>query len=359
MKSRFVLLACAASLVACNPAVQAPSAALPVYVQTVQASAQGAVQRLAATVQARQEVELAFRTAGRVQKRWVDVGQRVRAGQALAQLELSDYQLALQAAQAQLQATQLDAAQQQRDAVRLERLVGDGSVGAADAERQRTGAGGAAARVQAAQAQAQLAAQRLGYATLVAPFDGVVTQLRLEPGQVVGEGAGVLGLARLDALELQADVPEGWVSQLRSLEASALAQRWTLRELAPAAHPQTRTHRARFSPAQSLPWQDGLLGRSTVLSLQAPAPSGAVTLPSSALLGWAVLPQQPAQAQVWTVEGGKLKALPVQVLDRQTDAGRQSVQVAGLPAGAVVVMLGAHKLDAGMAVRPVPLERQP
>ena len=55
------------------------------------------------------------------------------------------------------------------------RLLADGSVGAADHERQKARADAAAARYEQATRQLALARNRDGYTTLVAPYAGVIT----------------------------------------------------------------------------------------------------------------------------------------------------------------------------------------
>lgn len=57
-------------------------------------------------VRARTESRLGFRVAGKIVQRQAELGQRVRAGQVLAQLDPQDYQLAAAAAQAQMSAAQ-------------------------------------------------------------------------------------------------------------------------------------------------------------------------------------------------------------------------------------------------------------
>jgi RND family efflux transporter MFP subunit len=341
------LLAGVVLLAACSRAAEAPSAPRPVYVATIAQDA-GAVQRLSATLQSRTEVELGFRTGGRVQERLVDAGQFVRAGQPLARLERQELQLAVAAAEAQRDAARVDQSQQQRDAARLQRLAGDGTVGTADEERQRSGAAAALERLRAAEAQLGLAQQGLAHAELRAPFDGVITSVALEPGLVAPIGQPLIAIAAPRQLELQVDLPQALAEQARKLRAEALGQAWTLRELAPAAHPQTRTHRARFVPTKPLAWQDGLLGSSVELQLQG-STAPAISLPGSALLA------KDGEARVWRVEGDRLLPQSVQLLARSGDR----VMVSGLQPGQQIVVLGAHKLDAGQRVRAVKLERQP
>ena len=109
----------------------------PVLVSVVRQQSTDSARQFSAVVEARDETRLGFRAAGKVTDRQAEVGQRVRAGQVLATLDVNDYQLAVTAAADQLRAAQVDAKQQRADAERLARLLKDGSVGQADMERQR------------------------------------------------------------------------------------------------------------------------------------------------------------------------------------------------------------------------------
>ncbi|WP_374662113.1 efflux RND transporter periplasmic adaptor subunit [Inhella sp.] len=341
-------LAAVALLTACSQAAPPTAPPLrPVYVHAVESAT--STETLQATVQSRYEVELGFRSGGRVLERRVDAGARVQSGQLLARLDPTEQQQAVGAARAQLAAAEWDASQQASDASRLARLATDGSVGSADAERQQTGARAAAERVRAAQAQLRLAEERLAHTELRAPFAGVVTVVRAERGQVLPEGQPLLQLAASDALELQIDLPPALAAQAEHLQGEALGRRWRLRELQAAAHPQTRTQRARFAPVgEPLAWKASLLGRTVALPLTGQAAVPRLRVPASSLL-----PGEPAR--VWRVVDQRLQALPVHVAGREGDAAL----ISGVPEGSVLVMLGAHRLEAGQAVRPVPMERAP
>lgn len=185
----------------------APQAAVrTVYVSTVAAADESDLRSFTASVRARVETELAFRTGGKIVQRLVDVGTQVRAGQALARLDTNDYALAVQAAEDQVRAARVDAEQSASDEARFRRLSAEGSVGMADHERQKARADAAAARLSQAQSQLALARNRDTYTTLVAPYDGVVTALRIEMGQVVAEGQPVLAVARDGEREIVADI---------------------------------------------------------------------------------------------------------------------------------------------------------
>jgi len=349
------LAAASAFLAGCGGPPAPTAVVKPVFVTTVQPSASASTRSFNAVVRARVETELGFRTGGKVVERMVEVGDAVKAGQPLARLDPADYRLAVAAAADQVQAAAVDAQQAASDEARFRRLLADGSVGAADHERQKARADAAAARLEQVRRQLELARNREGYATLLAPYAGLVTGLRFERGQVVGEGQPLLSLAREGEREIVADLPEEWVARARTLSAAATPWqdansplRLVLRELSPLASAQGRTFRARYAAAPESRAQVAVLplGSTMQLKLSGPA-AGPVTtaLPVSALV------KASGSAGVWVLDakGSGLVFQPVQVLHM----GEASVQVTGLAAGSKVVSVGAQKLDAGLRVRAV------
>jgi RND family efflux transporter MFP subunit len=349
----------AAGLSACGGGPRDAVAATPrkpVIVMTVRQSP-GTEQRvLTATVRARVETELGFRTGGKVVERLVDVGARVESGQVLARLDVTDNELAVQSALDQVRAATVDAEQAASDEARMGRLLDEGSVGAADHERQKARADAAAARLDQARRGLSLAHNRADYTTLRAPYAGLVTGRTLETGQVVGEGQPVFTLARQGEREIVADVPESLIDGVRELRATAV--RWQgsgepiplrLREVAPMASAMTGTFRVRYAidaPADAGA-RELALGATMQLRLERAAAAG-IELPASALVKGSGAPG------VWVVDGtdGGLRFERVQV----QSFGPRSVRVEGLADGARVVTVGAQKLDAALKVTPV--ERQ-
>ena len=373
--SRPVALACATmglaiALTACAPKTTPAPIVQSVYVSPVR-NDNGAVQRvLFGSVRPRVEADLSFRTGGKVTERLVELGQSVRAGQALARIDPADYQLTVQAATEQQRAAEVDAVQSGSDAARFKRLLADGSVSAADAERQQARADAAAARLTQAQKQSELARNRAGYAVLTAPFAGVVTAVRFETGQLVDDKQAVLSVAKPGELEVIVDVPESLVAGLRAWQASAmpgnLADLSTgkpmplrLRELAPSANPATRTTRARYALVTQAEGSDLRMGMSAEVRLQQAGRINGAELPLGALLvtnsndtmGKSSAGAAIAGPSVWLVDTktGALQRQAVQLLSQSTD----QVRVAGLAEGALVVSVGAQKLDAGLKVQAV------
>lgn len=343
-------------LAACGDTPAPAAAVKPVFVTTVTAGHSAQTRVFTAVVRARVETDLGFRTGGKVVERLVEVGDAVQAGQALARLDPADYRLAAGAAGDQVQAASAEAQQAASDEARLRRLLADGSVGAADHERQKARADAAAARLDQARRQLEVARNREGYATLVAPYAGVVTALRFERGQVVAEGQPVVSLARAGEREIVADLPEEWVSRVRSLTATATP--WNdaeppaplvLREVSPLASTQGRTFRVRYAaaPQSRMRIADLPLGSTVQLNLSAPPSAG----PAAAVLPVTALVKTSGAAGVWVLneKGTGVAFAPVQVVG----ADDASVRVTGLAAGSRVVSVGAQKLDAGMAVRAI------
>ncbi|PKO88867.1 MAG: efflux RND transporter periplasmic adaptor subunit [Betaproteobacteria bacterium HGW-Betaproteobacteria-12] len=342
-----IVLAFATVLSACGEKSLPQQKPHPVLVVTTHNVSGGYERTFTGVVRARHESEQGFRTGGKVVARMVEVGQSVVAGQPLAHLDSADYELAVRAAEEQLQTMRVDAEQAASDEARFRRLLADNSVAIADHERQKARADAAAARQAQASHQLELARNRAKYTTLVAEFDGVITAVRFEAGQIVTEGQPIVTIVKPSELEVVADLPEEMAGSAHSLSASAsfwdapgLAVQLKLRELSPAAAAQTRTFRARFSILDKSPALQ--LGMTAKLHLAAKDAEPAAVLPATAI--W----KTNGTSMVWQVASGgsKLVAQPVEVI-RYTD---EAVLVRGLPDGTKVVTAGIQKLTPGLEV---------
>ncbi len=302
----------------------------------------------AGEVRARVESRLGFRVGGKIVRRAVEPGQRVRAGQLLAQLDARDYQLAADAARAQLRAatTQRDLAA--ADLKRYQSLKDDGFISSAEMERRSAQLKAAQATLD--QAQAQLASQgnQAGYTSLVADAAGVVTGIEAEVGQVVGAGTPVVRIAQDGARDVVFAVPEDRVAgvrvgQLVDVRVWAGDARLTgsVREVAAAADPVTRTYAVKVALAGEAP----PLGATAYVTPQdgnAPV-RPAIKLPTSAL--W----QQGQGSAVWVFDeaSGTVRAQAVQVAGAD---GNEAVISEGLAPGMRVVASGVHVLAPGQRV---------
>ncbi|PKL96955.1 MAG: efflux RND transporter periplasmic adaptor subunit, partial [Gammaproteobacteria bacterium HGW-Gammaproteobacteria-7] len=167
----------------------------------------------AGTVVAHEQPELAFRVAGRITSRTAEVGERVREGQVLAELDRADFVLQVDASQAQLASARsdLELARSERD--RYRSLLDERLISQSDFDARNTRLEAAQARVREAQAQLSVAQNQLAYARLVAPADGVIVERRAEAGQVVSAGQTVFVIAVSGAREIAISVPEREISK--------------------------------------------------------------------------------------------------------------------------------------------------
>ncbi len=300
-------------------------------------------------IRARREADLGFRTGGRIVAREVDLGTRVTRGQELARLDAADLLLAVRSSEADLASARSLAAQASADAGRSRALVRQGWVAAASDEVKQAAATAAAQRVASASAALDLARNKLDYAVLRAPHDGIVTGLVADPGTVVAEGQAVLRLAESGAPEAEVALPE---SALAGADApGATATFWArpdarlavrLRELSPTAERGLRTYVAHYVVVDPPLWL--MQGMTATVHLPQPGDARAVAvLPASALADRGQGPM------VWVVapEGGPPRPRTVAV--RRID--NQRVVVTGLEDGALVVAIGVQKLDPASRIR--------
>jgi RND family efflux transporter MFP subunit len=305
--------------------------------------------RLAAVVAPRWQVPVAFRTGGRIESRAVDVGDVVRAGDVLFTLDPADLEAAVVAAEADVRAARAQMTQAAAEAGRRKALRERGFAADAEVEKVTAAADTARETTEAAEAALTLARNRLSYATLRAPDSGIVTAVRAEAGEVVEEGAPVATLVRRDGVEIRIDIPETLIHEIRSFDASATL--WAmpearhplrLREVSAAADPVTRTFDVRFTVPGDL--RERLFpGMSAAVELTRPAGAPVAVLPATALV------QEGGRAFVWQVPPDGTRALRTPV--RLEAIGAGTVTVSGVPDGARIVSVGAHRIDAELPIR--------
>ncbi|RYF23037.1 MAG: efflux RND transporter periplasmic adaptor subunit [Comamonadaceae bacterium] len=300
-------------------------------------------------VRARVESRLGFRVAGKIVQRQAELGQRVQAGQVLAQLDPRDYQLAADAARAQVAA-----ARTQRDLVaadfkRYAALKDQNFISGAELERRQASVQSAQASLD--QAQAQLASQgnQATYTRLVADVSGVVTGIDAEPGQVVSAGTPVVRIAQDGPRDVVFVVPEDKVAQLRTGQDVAVRS-WSggpsmagrVREVAASADPVTRTFQVKVAVDGN---EAPPLGATVYVAPKVPGQAGVqvLKLPTSALR------QDGAQTAVWVYDAasGTVRSQAVQVA---TADGNEAVIAGGLQPGMQVVAAGVHVLSPGQKV---------
>ncbi len=160
------------------------------------------------TLQPWHEADLSFKASGRLSAVRVKVGDKVKAGASLAQLDSSEAAAQRRAAEAQLKASRAQLALAQDNDQRTSAMVTAGAVGEATGTQVRGQLALVGAQVEAAQAQLAIASLALGNHALTAPFAGLVTRAPTGPGAVVGAGTPLIHLQDTTRLRLVATVSE-------------------------------------------------------------------------------------------------------------------------------------------------------
>jgi len=309
--------------------------------------------RAVGEVRPRYESELGFRVSGKVISRLVDVGATVKAGDPLARLDDQDYRNKLRSAEADLvsaQAVQVEAASAEE---RYRQLLASGSTTRANYDTALKNLRSADAKLESAKANHDMAKDQLDYAELRAEFDGIVTAVGADPGQVVNSGKMIIRLAQpgdKDAVfsiaqsvfgNRKPDGNERPEITVTLLSNSAILADGTVREISPVADPVTRTYQVKVT-LKNAP-EEMRFGGSVVGRLKA-ATEPVVVLPGSALFDKGGTPA------VWVVNTttGTLALKPVMIGRYETD---RVIVSDGLAKGDIVVTAGVNRLRENQNVR--------
>ena len=203
---------CAIALAACKgkagPDLGAPPPKVHVTTEAVAEHPMPKIIPLTGTLEAAQRTDLSANAAGRVQKTFVERGQKVKAGDAIAQLDVRAAALSSQEAQASLNSvqTQLDSAQ--AECTRYQALFDRKAATQQEYDRQMTQCRQQESTLAQAKARAADALRTVGDGTVRAPFAGVVSERLVNVGDYVRADSKVATLVVADPLRLEMTVSE-------------------------------------------------------------------------------------------------------------------------------------------------------
>ncbi len=345
-------LACLAILAAagCSRPTPAPEPVRAVKVIQITAGQIGSGQELSGEVRARVESRLGFRVGGKLIRRSVEVGQQVKVGQVLAQLDPRDYQLAVDAARAQTNAARTNRDLAEADYKRYKALKDQNFISGAELERREASLKAAQAQLEQAQAQQAVQGNQADYAALVADVAGVVTAVEAEVGQVVAAGVPVVRIAADGPRDVLLSVPEDKVTgvklgQVARVQAWGQGGQWAarVREVGASADALTRTFTVKLALEAATPPPLGATVSATLPGLGGQQGRPAIKVPTSAL-------RQEAQGSaVWVLDQASMtvRMQPVQITAAD---GNDIVVASGLQPGQWVVSAGVHVLSPGQKV---------
>lgn len=357
LKLSVLVLLAVAGLSGCSgerqPAVPAPETVHNVSVLTAQRANVPDLLEAVGTVRAAQTSNLASQMMGNIVEVRVHEGDRVQRGEVLAVIDDAQPRAAVDrataadtAAQQELVAAQSDLTLADATLKRYQTLYERKSVSpqefdevkarqqAGQARRDMAQAGQAQARAALTQARASL-----GYTRIRAPFDGVVTEKKADPGTLASPGMPIFIIEDVRRYRLEATVNETDLRYLRigqqapvmldALENAELKGQVT--QIVPAADPASRSFMVKIELPVDSRLHSGLFGRAQFSRGQKPA----LLIPRTAV-----------------VERGQLQG--VLVLDQNQVAGLRYITL-GKPFGADIEVLaglqGGERLVANPADR--------
>src|ERR1700751_4875922 len=337
-----------------------------VRVARVEPSGDIEVVKLPATTSAFASANIFARASGYVGRREVDIGDRVKAGQLLAEIVAPE--LDHQITQAEATLAQLKSALQQAEANRvLAKVTWDrdrplfdkgwvtaqqGTIDDQTFKAQESAVQVAQANVTAEEAQLQVLHQQKVYQHVVAPFDGVITQRNIDVGSLVQadatSGTFMFNIMQANVIRTQVFVPQdeafglkpGIEAEVDVPEIPDRAFPGKVTRIADAIQPGSRTLLTEID----IPNPDGALtpGIYCTIELHIPRKTPSFTVSADAIIF------NQAGLQVAVVEDGVVHLRKVGVV---RDLGRQILVNAGVRRGDQVILNPVVDLAEGTRVK--------
>jgi RND family efflux transporter MFP subunit len=363
------------SLSACSsPEASAPKPLPPVKTYTVAETVPDSSVRYSASIEAFEQVPLAFKTSGYVEQvlrrtgadgrtRALQPGDRIGRGAVLARVQERDYRDRVNQSRARLAEAEAGMVKARLDLERARTLFQSDSLTKPELDAAQAAFDSADARIIAARADLELASSALSDTALVSPGSGVILERRIEVGSLASAGTVAFVLGDLGSVKARFGIPDGMVQSVRlgdaigvtveGLGAASFSGRVTA--VAPVADAQSRV----FDVEVTIGNGDGRLrpGMIGTVAISQAGPGRRAAASRLAVPLTAVVRSEAAGAQ-----------FAVLVVERQSDVdvarvrhvelgevlGNAITVLKGLRAGEQVIVSGATLLVDGNPVRVLP-----
>ncbi len=170
---------------------------------------------LTGIVAADQRAEVTADTQGKVLSVMVERGQRVKFGAPVVQLDVRSAALGAREAQANLASARAQRELAEEECKRVKSLLEKGAITRSEYDRQITQCTSALQQVTAAEARTAMMSKSVADGIVRAPFDGLVAEKNVTPGEWVAPGRALFTLVDDDPLRIQLSVPEAAVRAIK------------------------------------------------------------------------------------------------------------------------------------------------
>lgn len=308
---------------------------------------------LPGNTQAFTDTPIYARTSGYLQRWYVDIGARVKAGQLLAEIETPEIDQQLQQARADLQMAQANLGLAKSTAERWQFLSKTDSVSKQETDEKIGDLNAKKAIVESAASNVRRLEDTQGFQKIYAPFDGVITARNTDTGSLINAGSTNSGkelfhLAAVNRLRVYVNVPEVYARAARPGAQATL----TLDEFPGRTFHGTlaRTSNSIDMAAHTLlaevdvsnPAGELLPGAYVLVHLKLPGQIRAVTVPANSLLF------RSEGLRVAVVRDGHAELVPIKI---GRDYGSEVEVVSGLRTNEPIIVNPADSLVSGATVR--------
>jgi len=310
-----------------------PQSVLPtaaVHIQTVEETFTQPQVELVATIQAVEQAAIAAKITGTITELPVVLGSRVKKGDMLVKISAEEISARVLQAQAQL-------AQAKRNLTREQKLLKKNATTPETVNSMQD-------MFAVARASFQEAKTMLGYTTITAPFDGVITRKLANSGDLATPGTPLLQLENDTDLQAVTAVPESLVNLVTrgdklsvQVPSARLTVIGTVAEIAPAADPLSRTAPVKIDVKNNPALRTGQFAR-IILPV---APAATLLIPRSAVIPFGQMDK------VFVLEEGKAQ---LRLVRTGSITGEQVEILAGLTPGDQVIVDNNTLLVSGQPV---------
>lgn len=199
----------------CSKEVEQQEVIRPVRYMQVYSTGGSRVRIFTGVAQAGIESRLSFKVPGTIKRISVRVGDSVKRGQLLAELDANDYQVQVQQAEAARNQAEAQARNASASYNRVRALYENNNASRSDLDASRAAYESANAAVQSAKKQLELANLQLSYTRLTAPTDGNIAAVNAEVNENAAAGLPVVILTAGKVIEVKLSIPEILISKIR------------------------------------------------------------------------------------------------------------------------------------------------
>ena len=331
----------------------------PLFAAEVTTDADRSGRSFPGRARANQEVDLSFRVNGPLIELPNDiVGKSYQQGEVIARIDPRDYEVKIEDVEGKLERSRSAVKRAQGEYERELAIFKEdpGATSSTAVDRKRDQRDSAAGEVRSLEASLEAARDNLKYASLVAPFNGMVTAKYVENFQDVRAKQAVVRLLDASRIQIVVDIPETLISRLPQVEEFWVVfdafpdQKITaeLYEVGTEASMTTRTYPVTLilDQPEDIEILAGMAGRAYGRPGSARAGSDELVVPASAVF----TPDDSKESKVWVVN----RDTGVVSLRAVTTGGftNNGITVTeGVEAGEWVATAGVHSLKDGQQVR--------